>query len=31
MIELFGQQFSSWSQVEYRANEESCKYSIDEE
>lgn len=31
MIELFGQQFSSWSQVEYRENEENCKYSIDEE
>lgn len=31
MVELFRQQFSSWSQVEYRQNEEGCKYSINEE
>lgn len=31
MIKLFRQQSSIWSQVEYRRNEEGCKYSIDEE
>lgn len=31
MIELFKQQFNGWSQVEYRQNEERCKYSVNEE